>query len=170
MREPGAAFAGVLGYLGFVLLAPVNLGGGAFGISFWLLPLIAVHLWPRGAPVGLSAGLLLLAGLLADMWIGLPLGTSPLIALVWWAMTRPDTRDEDAGETAMWVSFAVGVAAVVGVTVLVGGQSGGLGAPDVLSSTVMDGTLAVLAFPLGFRILRAARLAARDRGQGDAFP
>ena len=160
------AFAGALGMAAFALLAPVNLGGGAFGISFWLLPLIAVHLWPRGAPVGLSAALVLFIGGLADMWAGLPLGTYPLIGTVWWTLTRPDTRDEDATETTMWIAFAVGVAVVVGATVLVGGR----GAADVLSSTVMDGILAVLAFPLGFRALRAARLAVRDRGQGDAFP
>ena len=166
IREPSLAVVGVLGYFAFALFAPVNLGGGAFGISFWMLPLIAIHLWPRGAPVGLSAGLILVAGLLIDLWTGLPAGTSPLIALVWWAMTRPDNRDEDAVESTMWITFAVGIGIVVFATVLVAGRGGA----DVVSSTVMDGLLAVLAFPLGFRILRSARLAARDRGQGDAFP
>lgn len=163
--EAGPAFAGALGYVAFALVSPLNLGGGAFGISLWLVPLIAVHLWPRDAHVGLSGVLLLGLGLLGDMYVGLSAGTTALAALLWFALTRPDRREGEVGENRLWLTFGIGIALVVAATILLSGPK----APAVLTSVVMDGLVAVLAFPVGYRILRFARLLSRDPGE-ESFP
>ena len=163
--EPGLALVGALGYLAFALVSPLNLGGGAFGISLWMLPLIAVHLWPRGANILMSGLLLLGLGLVGDLYVGLSAGTTPLATLLWFSLTRPDRREDEVSEGRLWLTFGIGMALVVAATILLSGPK----APTVLTSTVMDGLVAVLAFPVGYRILRFARLMWRDPGE-DTFP
>ena len=156
------ALVGALGYLGLQLLSPISVGLGQVVFSLWLVPLVAIHLWPRYASVGASVLLILIIGFAADLAGGLRLGTHPLLALGLFALIRPDVRPEDAGELRMWFTFAVTLTALIATAALFTGewrQPLGL---------LLDVLVAVALFPLLFRLLRLAR--GRSADDREAFP
>ena len=149
-RDPSAldAFAGALAFFLLGLFAPLGLNLGGVNIALWMLPLVAVHLWPRDAQVGLSCLLLLALATILDMALGLRLGTYPILALTWFALTRPDLREDELRELTTWLLFALGTALVLGLIALVNRSA------QTLLDLAPDAAVAVLAFPLVLRALR----------------
>ncbi len=88
----GFAWQGVL--LLFVLTVIGMLSMSLFGrvVSFSLLPLISVILWPRGASAVTSIIALLIFGLLLDVLTGGPLGLWALVYLAVFGVFRPHQR------------------------------------------------------------------------------
>ena len=162
----GAAFLGALGYLCLQLLAPLAVGFGNVTLGFWLLPLAAIFLWPRDSSIGWTITLIFLVGFAADLATGLRLGTSPLIALVWFALIRPDLRDGEFGELRLWGGFTIAIVATSLVLALVTGLFMGQGR-GVFLPLLLDGLVAITMFPLVFRLLRLTRTVGRER---EAFP
>jgi len=154
-REPTLldALLGALGLVVLGILAPLGLNLGGVGLALWLLPLIAVHLWPRDANVGLSCLLILVLGTALDMALGLRLGTYPLLALTWYWLIRPDLRTDPFHELGSWLLFALGIALVLA---LIAGVNRSLA---TLVDLLPDALVAIPVFPL---VLRAYRVSGRS--------
>ena len=161
--EPTLGFA-LLGALGFVLLgllAPLGMTIGGVAVSLWMLPLIAVHLWPTDAHMGWSVAFLLGLGVVADHALGFRLGTVSLASLAWLVVARPDLRDsEEMSELSLFALFALGLLAVV---VVAGGLARSL---DTVRGLWPDALAALVVFPLALRLLRL--LGRSDLAFGDA--
>ena len=149
MTTVRAALAGWVALLLLGLLAPLSLGVGGASVSFWLVPLIAVHLWPRAARMDASAALVFATGVALDYALGLRLGTMGLVLLGWMLVARPDLREDEAmGELRLMASFVAGLLVVTVAMALLWRDGGVLAAlwPDALAAAIL--------FPLVLRLLR----------------
>ena len=149
-RDPSAldAFVGAFVFLLLGVVAPLGINLGGVNIGLWMLPLVAVHLWPRDAQVGLSSLFLLALGTALDMALGLRLGTYPILALTWFALTRPDLREDELRELTTWLLFGLGIALTLGLIAVVNRSI------QTALDLAPDAAVAVLAFPLVLRALR----------------
>ena len=152
-----AALWGALGYLLLQCVAPLAVGIGGVTLSLWLFPLAAIHLWPRQSLIGLNVVLLLLIGFAVDLATGLRLGTSPLIALIYFAVLRPDQRDRNIRALRLWFSFLIGITLTV-ITLAAVTRSWS----DFLGLAI-DGAVAVALFPLAYWLLQFIRTVGRER-------
>ena len=152
-----AALWGALGYVLLQCFAPIAVGVGQVTLSLWLVPLAAIHLWPRQSTIGPNVVLILIIGFLVDLATGLRLGTSPLIALVYFFVLRPDQRDRNLRAVQLWLSFIIGILITV-ITLIVVLQSW-----DEWLPLAIDGLVAIFLFPLVYRLLRILRTIGRDR-------
>ena len=156
------ALIGAIGYLVLQLLAPIGVGLGNLTLSLWLVPLLAIHLWPRYASTGWSVLLILAVAFAADLAGGLRLGTSALLALLLFGAIRPDLRPDDIGELRMWLTFSVAILALVSLVALATGEwRSPLG-------LLIDALVAIALFPLVFRLLRLLR--GRGGDSREVFP
>jgi len=92
MASRGYAWQGilVLSVLTIIGMLSMNIFGRV--VSFSLLPLIGVILWPRGASPKTSIIAMLILGLLLDVLTGGPLGLWALVYLAVFMILRPHQR------------------------------------------------------------------------------
>jgi len=109
MASRGYAWQGVL--LLFILTVIGMLSINLFGrvVSFSLLPLIGVILWPRGASPRTSIIAMLVFGLLLDALTGGPLGLWALIYLAVFLVFRPHQRLKPLKFNAAFVQVLAGL-------------------------------------------------------------
>gem|GEM_PF-2580964 len=152
-----ASLWGALGYIVLQCFAPLSIGVSNITFSLWLIPLAAIHLWPRESMIGWNVVLLLLFGFVVDLATGLRLGTSPLMALIYFAVLRPDLRDRNLRAMRLWGSFAIGVIITLLALVAV------LRSWDEIIPLAIDGAVAIILFPIAYRLLRLMRSFGSDQ-------
>ena len=91
-RSRGHAWHGIVMMLLLTIIGVLSVNLFGRNVSFSLLPLLGVILWPRGSLPVASILAMLIFGLLLDFLTGGPLGLWALVYLILFALLRPHQR------------------------------------------------------------------------------
>ena len=143
----GGAFGIVL-----LLLANIDVEIIGYSITFLVLPIIAVLLWPRKASMGTSLFLIFLLGLLVDLSSNGPTGLWAFVYLIVFTAFRPDLEQKEPQMRNVWMRYFI-VLSVVAVSFLMMIAWFKLGYYSV-SDIILGTLIPCLIFPVIFKLQR----------------
>ena len=90
----------------FLMLLPIGTGASSF--AFPNLPMIAVFYWTCHRPLSMPLGAAVIAGLIMDLWMNVPLGLNMLMLLLLRAGVLAQLKHfKGRGAMTYWMVFAV---------------------------------------------------------------
>lgn len=133
--------------LGFLcVLSQLGLNTERFTISFFLVPTLAIYLWPQGANSVLSLMGIATLGLFQDHLSFGPVGLWPLTWLILFLIYRPDMRAKPETMLGQWFGALIVLVCVVGFQFALGRLI--LATPINGLSLIVSAFAAFLLFPL----------------------